>query len=277
MGRQKGVKNSEVSKQKMRENNWSKRGFTPSMLGKHHSEETKKKIALAHIGYKFSDEAKEKMRIAKIGKAFRLGQKHTEESKRKMSLSHIGQIAWNIGRKWSEEHKKRLSVIHRGKILSEEHKRKISENIKDNLPSTSFKKGHKSWNVGTKGIMKSWNKGLKTGLIPKSAFKQGQKPWNWKGGTALYPLGWTKTFREQIRYRDSYKCQLCGMPEVENKKRLSIHHKDYDKENLSPGNLITLCQRCHGKTNVKNRNYWIEYFRRKDEKNNCLISVISNI
>ena len=24
-----------------------------------------------------------------------------------------------------------------------------------------------------------------------------------------YPLGWTKTFKEQIRYRDRYKCQNC--------------------------------------------------------------------
>lgn len=26
--------------------------------------------------------------------------------------------------------------------------------------------------------MKAWNKGLKTGLVPKTAFKKGQKPWN---------------------------------------------------------------------------------------------------
>ncbi len=51
--------------------------------------------------------------------------------------------------------------------------------------------GHKTWNKGRKGLQKNhnmsgllktpWNKGKKTGLVPKSAFKKGNKPWNLKG------------------------------------------------------------------------------------------------
>lgn len=84
---------------------------------------------------------------------------------------------------------------------------------------------------------------------------------SWNGGTSLelYPLGWTKTFKEQIRHRDGYKCQICGKPEVESNRRLDIHHKDYNKENINSNNLITLCQSCHGKTNG-NREYWKRYF-----------------
>jgi len=77
---------------------------------------------------------------------------------------------------------------------------------------------------------------------------------------SLYPLGWTKTFKEQIRYRDGYKCQLCGCSEVENSRKLSVHHIDYNKNNILPDNLISLCIHCHGKTNT-HRTYWKKYFK----------------
>lgn len=84
----------------------------------------------------------------------------------------------------------------------------------------------------------------------------------WQGGVSFkpYPLGWNTLYKEQIRYRDGYKCQICGKPEVENGRRLDIHHTDYTKENLEPNNLVSLCHSCHPKTNF-NRTYWINYFK----------------
>ena len=78
-----------------------------------------------------------------------------------------------------------------------------------------------------------------------------------------YPVGWHKTFKEQIRYRDGYQCQICGMPEIEQNRKLSVHHIDYNKHNLSEDNLIALCHGCHSKTN-HNREKWNKYF--KEEK-----------
>jgi hypothetical protein len=80
-----------------------------------------------------------------------------------------------------------------------------------------------------------------------------------------YPLGWNKTFKEQIRYRDEYKCQICGKPEIENGRKLPVHHVDYDKLNIKEDNLISLCNICHLKTNG-NRKYWIEFFKRDNVK-----------
>lgn len=74
----------------------------------------------------------------------------------------------------------------------------------------------------------------------------------------LYPLGWTKTYKEQIRYRDGYKCQICDKPEIENCNKLDVHHIDYNKNNIKPNNLISLCDSCHMKTNA-NRDYWYAY------------------
>lgn len=93
--------------------------------------------------------------------------------------------------------------------------------------------------------------------------------WNWQGGISFkpYPIGWSKTYKEQIRYRDGYACNICGTPEVECSRKLHVHHIDYNKDNLSSENLISLCMSCHFKTNY-NRNQWVSYFktRRKDVK-----------
>lgn len=91
----------------------------------------------------------------------------------------------------------------------------------------------------------------------------GDRHYNWQGGKSFepYPVTWTNTLKEAIRQRDNYKCQICGCPQEECTSKLPVHHIDYDKENLDPKNLITLCRSCHSKTNY-NRPYWIDYFKR---------------
>jgi len=97
-----------------------------------------------------------------------------------------------------------------------------------------------------------------------SKLRIGNKSPNWNNGSSFepYPLGWTKTFKEQIRYRDNYRCQICGCPEVECIRKLHVHHIDYDKNNILPDNLTSLCNSCHNKTNG-NREYWETYFQTK--------------
>ena len=79
--------------------------------------------------------------------------------------------------------------------------------------------------------------------------------YNWKGGISFvpYPLGWSRTFKEQIRYRDGYRCQDCGIPESELGQRLDVHHIDENKFNLDHSNLVCLCRSCHSSrhTNIK--------------------------
>lgn len=81
----------------------------------------------------------------------------------------------------------------------------------------------------------------------------------------LYSRGWTKIFKEQIRERDNFECQFCGIKQKNYYRKLDIHHKDYNKKNINIKNLITLCHTCHMKTNY-NRNYWIKYFNCKENK-----------
>jgi len=142
-----------------------------------------------------------------------------------------------------------------------------------------FQKGH-TVNKGKKlshiGVPHTKEAKIKIGIASKNRYfsprarekmseaKRGEKSPNWKGGISLegYPTDWTETLKEAIRKRDDYVCKVCGMHQEELDgfiKKLDCHHIDYDKDNLDPKNLISLCHSCHIKTNY-NREYWIRYF-----------------
>jgi len=182
----------------------------------------------------------------------------------------LGKIPWNKG----------LTVETDERVA--EYGRAISGSLKGKHHKGTFKKGHLQLNNG-KGCFKkghiTWMKGKQhteetkkklsiahLGKPPNSGSFTSERVrlenhWNWQGGRTfeLYPLGWTKTYKEQIRLRDNYKCRLCGIPETECLTKLPIHHIDYNKSNLNPKNLLALCNSCHSKTN-HNREYWEYYF-----------------
>ncbi len=76
--------------------------------------------------------------------------------------------------------------------------------------------------------------------------------------------------KEQIRIRDNFECQNCGMTEEEHLivygRMLNIHHIDYNKENYEKTNLITTCLPCNVRANY-NRDYWKEYYNNKIKDN----------
>ena len=83
-------------------------------------------------GKHLSEEHKQKLRESKLGNTFWLGKHHTEETKRKIGLCSIGRHnKSNLGRNLSEEHKQHISLgckgINTGKRppFSEEWRRKL--------------------------------------------------------------------------------------------------------------------------------------------------------
>jgi len=91
---------------------------------------------------------------------------------------------------------------------------------------------------------------------------RGENCYQWDGGKKfeLYSSEFNNKLKEHIRQRDNYKCQLCGVPQVEYLRKLDVHHINYDKKNNKFDNLISLCKSCHSRTN-HNRRYWIKYFK----------------
>ncbi|MUV87015.1 hypothetical protein GJ631_10660 [Natronomonas sp. CBA1123] len=78
----------------------------------------------------------------------------------------------------------------------------------------------------------------------------------WKGGPAQYGKGWNEAKKREVRSRDGYECQSCGMDQTEHidvyGRKLDVHHivpaRQFDTDDASKNdsdNLVTLCQRCH--------------------------------
>lgn len=90
----------------------------------------------------------------------------------------------------------------------------------------------------------------------------------WQGGTSFepYPSDFNERLKKKILRRDCYVCQKCGITQEESlkkiRRKLTIHHIDYDKKNCDESNLITLCLRCNIDANF-NREYWTIYFSQK--------------
>lgn len=93
---------------------------------------------------------------------------------------------------------------------------------------------------------------------------------NYKDGKSkeIYPSEFNNhsQLKESIRKRDNYECQNCSMTEEEHLivwgQVLHIHHIDYDKQNCSEDNLITLCGGCNSRANF-NQEYWQELYTNK--------------
>ena len=188
-------------------------------------------------GVKLSKKTKEKISKANKGKISpRKGVKLSEKTKEKIRLKALKQFKNGM----SEKIKKKIRNSLKGRKLTKEHKRKISES-----------------NKGKIGGFKDKKHTLKTKQKMSKAQK-GEKGSNWRGGKSfeLYGFEWTDLLKHSIRIRDCFTCQMCE------KRGWVVHHIDYIKKNCNPNNLITLCPKCHAKTN-HNRNYWIEYFNNK--------------
>ena len=271
-----------------------KRKISLSSIGQKRSEETKMKISIAkkgcnnpNFGRKFTDEHKRKMSLARIGK------KCSEETKRKMSISKKGCNNPNFGNKGSkhsEETKKKIGLANKGLKRSDEHKRKISEANKGKLigdrnPSkrldvrkkiSLFHRG-KIFSGLTREKISQTLTGRKLSEETKrkmSLSRMGNKNPFWKGGKSFEPYGleFNNKLRDQIRQRDSYRCQECLMHQEQlfrkqkdgkiKPVKLDIHHIDYNKQNNNLSNLISLCNPCHMQTNY-NREDWIDYYHQK--------------
>lgn len=166
--------------------------------------------------------------------------------------------------------------------FKKEDKRLIGNKFaKGNKPNqTSFKKGeHPSLKTEFKKGLIPWNRGKKT-VFPKckicgnsvgdSRTKICRKCFvkenhcQWLGGKSFEPYGleFNNDLKDVIRNRDRRKCFICGKTELENKAKLIVHHIDYNKQNNNPKNLVSLCRKCHLKTNYGRTN-WIDYFKNK--------------
>jgi len=120
----------------------------------------------------------------------------------------------------------RKSIIHRTIVAMSRPDVKLHMSIVQKGNTNGFKKGNKLF-VGEKNPM-------------------------WKGGIckSSYANTFCKALITKIRKRDNYTCKLCNK-----ENSTTVHHIDYNKQNSSETNLITLCKSCHSKTNAHREMY----------------------
>ena len=97
-------------------------------------------------------------------------------------------------------------------------------------------------------------------------YRSGEKSSTWNGGIdsdGYVRSKFNNKLKEYIRERDDNTCQECGKKNAQNGKALDVHHIDYDKLNNITSNLISLCNKCHTKTSVKDREFWYVHFMNK--------------
>jgi len=189
-----------------------------SLSGRKRPKEVGRKVSAALLGHKQSKETIEKRRKALVGRKKPEG---FGANIRRMKKGVTKEDNPNLAQSEETKEKIRLSSTGRpGGMLNKHHsstaKRKISEANAGSLNN------------------------------------------NWRGGLTQinYPSDWTEILRESIRERDGYRCRCCKHTQKENKNRkLTVHHIDYIKKNLSPTNLISLCTSCHAASG-HNRSYW---------------------
>lgn len=175
----------------------------------------------------------------------------------------------NVGRKKKPGEVEKISQSLMGHAVSEETRLKISNAKK--LKPTKYWLGKKrepfskecreKMSTSRMGILKGrkLSDEHKEKLSKAKIGKVGHNANNWQGGKSFepYTVDWNATLKRSIRERDHYTCQRCG--EQQNKRLLDVHHIDYDKQNCNPDNLISLCKKCHTKTN-NNRDFWTSFY-----------------
>jgi 5-methylcytosine-specific restriction endonuclease McrA len=179
----------------------------------------------------------------------KIGKHHTKESNEKNRIAHLG-----VKRKpFTLEAKMNMGLAVMGKkhpMWGKHH----TDETRDKQSDAHTGKHH--------------TEETKTKM---SMSRLGNKNPNWQGGKSFEPynIEFNDKLKEQIRKRDNYACQECGYTQEQLKRKLDVHHIDYNKKNNSPDNLISLCNTCHLQTNFR-RHDWTGYFKNLiNNKDNC--------
>lgn len=180
------------------------------------------------------------------------------EKRKQKGRFKAGIVPWNKGRTdLPEPWNKRLTKESDERIMN--LSKAVSRSVKKLWKKPNYKGGNKKgikFNL-TEEQREQYSERLSGKGNPMYGMS-GEKSPVWKGGISFlpYPPEFNNKLKYQIKKRDNFTCQLCGIKKYIGQ---AVHHIDYEKKNCSPANLITLCISCNVKVN-QNRDFWKNYF-----------------
>lgn len=190
-----------------------------------------------------------KMTQEEIGKSFNVSDMSISSWLKNFNIKARKASECNIGHKFSKESKEKMRMAKLGKHFhTEEFKRRHSERMM----------GEKNPFYGQKHTEEQKEKWSEE----RQGQNSGEGSPNWKGGISFepYPPTFNEQLKRKIRKRDNYTCQECEYTEKQLGYNLCVHHIDYDKNNCSEDNLISLCVSCNSKANY-GREEWTKHFK----------------
>jgi len=155
-----------------------------------------------------------------------------------MDRKNVDNLPYDNGRKIKESDKNEMIRLSKEENLSY---REIGEIFK--VSAACISKRFKRWGIPPKTY---WVRNVGEG----------------KSKEKYNPL-FNGRLKDYIFERDKYNCQnpKCERdPNHPRGKRLAVHHIDYDKKNVEPRNLISLCATCNAKAN-KDRDYLKAFYQ----------------
>ena len=176
----------------------------------------------------------------------------TEGCRKKISEATLGKPSSLKGRHKTKEHKQKLREANLGKHHTGEHKQKLRE---ANLGKKASEK--------TKQLM-SKNHWDCSGEKHPMFGKKGELCPSWQGGISSEPYceKFDNDLRERVRNFFNRCCYVCGKNEIDNGRKLDVHHVNYNKmvccNDVKPL-FVPLCRSCHAKTSG-DCEYWEEFF-----------------
>lgn len=249
---------SEETKQKIKANHWTKKGYKPSMLGKHHSKETIQKI-------------KEKLKGHKVTKEQILKHKISMDKLHKRTGKTINCLCCN------KEFYILPCFIGVKKFCSKECYYVYTKDRNGSSERICF-------NCNKKVKVFNSRKNKKFFCSKKCHYEYIQVPENCsnyikdrtkvKSGDRSFRFSKRMSMWKKVIYkRDNYTCQLCGVRSSKGKAVvLNCHHikRFVDKPEIrfDTSNGITLCEQCHKKTYKKEKSFEKQFIEIINAKHN---------
>ena len=249
--------------------------LSASMTGRILSEEHKAKIRVASTGRIHTEETRAKISAAKMGKP------RSEETKAKISAALTGENHPFFGTIPSKESNAKRSAAWTLEMRAKQSVRMTGKN--NSMKRLDVKAKHKeamnrperraklSAALTGRALSEEHKVKIRAGWTPEKRARHsatmmgkytGENSGNWKGGTSFEPYcpAFNEQLKESIRNRDNRTCVLCGKNEIQNGRRLSVHHIDSDKTQGCNGKrwyLCALCRSCNSRPDTDEKEFLI--------------------